>query len=241
MQYQINTNLKVTLQTEHNELINKNSSCVVPISVGQYYHEGEKFIVTLKEIEKNFENATILICDSLQRHNIKIGKNCSDEKALKIANNNGLEWRKRYEKIINNLTINTRIMHWDEFINSPNYNYYYSKINLYYNSDCEFKTVVKQTIGKYLTRKYKKLQITENYRSEEKYCLDYLKEECAVRLMYKDFRFNYHVYPTEDNLAMKKVHKKFIPVLENQIVIPITLRFRHKKTIQFYNFFLNKI
>ena len=46
----------------------KQSACILPISVGQQYHEGDKFAATIELINVTFGECTIVIADTLGRH-----------------------------------------------------------------------------------------------------------------------------------------------------------------------------
>lgn len=56
------------------------STCLMPISVGQTIHEGEKFKAVIKLINKSFKACTILVDDSVQRHTIGIINDLPSEK-----------------------------------------------------------------------------------------------------------------------------------------------------------------
>ncbi|MCE3268266.1 MAG: Uncharacterized protein K0R49_518 [Burkholderiales bacterium] len=69
----------------------KHSKCSVTISVGQPVHEGDKFKATLYEVNNNFNECTIMVCDSLQRHTLKIGANIDMQQVHIEANQLGNE------------------------------------------------------------------------------------------------------------------------------------------------------
>src|SRR5688572_6281343 len=64
----------------------------LPISVGQSYHEGEKFKATLRWLQPRFKKIVICVNDTLQRHNFS---NISDNEAFFKAEAAGREWIER--------------------------------------------------------------------------------------------------------------------------------------------------
>ena len=73
----------------------KELRCVIPISVGQPYHEDDYFESTLKLVNENFKSCSIMICDTLQRHTIKTCSSLDDLSAYIEAEKNGHDWLKR--------------------------------------------------------------------------------------------------------------------------------------------------
>jgi len=69
------------------------SSCIMPISVGQKVHEGDKFLATIKLIGSRFKTCALLIDDSIQRFTLQIGEpSLSLDEAYKKAIKLGDLW-----------------------------------------------------------------------------------------------------------------------------------------------------
>ena len=82
-----NTLVKVTFRcSEQDKADMVDSDCILHISVGQEYHEGEKLIATMDLINETFRSCTIMLCDTLQRHTLKLSyPNLSDDELHKKA------------------------------------------------------------------------------------------------------------------------------------------------------------
>ena len=96
----------------------KDAKCVLLISVGQQYHEGEKFNSSIKLVNKHFSFCNILVGDTLQRHTLRINHpDISVSDSYYLAKNSGEMWIERNMQYISTLTIPHKISRWDEWIN----------------------------------------------------------------------------------------------------------------------------
>ena len=60
-------------------------SCLLGVSVGQAYHEGEKFSAAIDLLNQTFSQCLILVCDSLQRHTLMLEHRAmSEEEAYQM-------------------------------------------------------------------------------------------------------------------------------------------------------------
>ncbi|MBN1684433.1 MAG: hypothetical protein JW855_03230 [Gammaproteobacteria bacterium] len=94
------------------------STCIVPISVGQEYHEGEKFEAAIDLINRSqFKTCTIMVCDLLQRHNLQIyDENLDDKTASEKMVQEGKAWLERNNEYINRLEIPHFVDTWDTWL-----------------------------------------------------------------------------------------------------------------------------
>ena len=66
------TKMKVRLRCQDGQAVMQGSSCIVYISIGQPYHEKEKFLATMDLVNRTFSACHIVVCDTLQRHTLRI-------------------------------------------------------------------------------------------------------------------------------------------------------------------------
>src|SRR5579884_2341600 len=66
---QLNFMYKISISGHFGSKTVASKHCVIVISLGQKYHEGEIFLESLKKITSMFTDVSILIADTLQRHN----------------------------------------------------------------------------------------------------------------------------------------------------------------------------
>ncbi len=181
------------------ELLNSqdNSHCVVPISVGQKYHEDKRMESTLDLINRSFKKCTILVCDTLQRYShFSMINDKTFEEVTEYSLKAGDEWIKRNQPYIDKLTIPTVVERWDMWLDHKEFNNYKHQINSLYLTDDDFKRVLDGAVLKYVER----LFIRDNNADLEKakeMSMQYLKEESAIFfLATKTNNFNYFIYPT---------------------------------------------
>ena len=80
------------------------------ISVGQSYHEGEKFAVTVAWAARHFETLHVLVADSLQRHNAP-----GDWRAQ------GAAWIERNHAAWASCEREVTVSHWDDWLAKPEF------------------------------------------------------------------------------------------------------------------------
>ncbi len=175
----------------------KSKTCIVPVSVGQEPHEGEKFRATLKMLNSYFKNCTIVVCDTLQRHTLLLKhNNKSQEELYSLSERLGSEWIERNKPIIEEeLKIPYKIIRWDKCLKNKNFEENYKKAKDLCATNEQCKIVVEKIINEFYTR-YKKH--TENLNAElcfQQSSLYYL-EELACVLEWFDEEYDYEIYPS---------------------------------------------
>ncbi len=218
-------------EINRNEL--KNSCVMLLISVGNPYYEGEKLQATLKLINSSFNKCVLTLGDSLQRHNILAEKNISLEEARNIANHFGDEWLVRNEKYYRQLKINYEIVRWDKWLFDPDFSSSMLQINNLYNENVEYKATFDASISEYIKRiisRSPELNSKSIIKQYSAMCLNYLKEECAVMLLWANEFHPYTVYPSLLSPAMIKTRELLISPIYNEILKPLSLRFKRYTT-----------
>jgi tRNA-dependent cyclodipeptide synthase len=208
------------------------AKAALPISVGQKCHEEEKFAATLKIINKNFKSCSIIICDTLQRHTLSLRERINENKDVlyKKALKMGDRWLQRNRPLIEQLTIPHEILRWDKWLNDPNYQLIREKIDLLYQSDKYFKQKIIDTIDLFVERYTNKCDNIVDEKIIFASCLEYVKEECTVELLWVNERFNFEIYPSERIPAMEAVYQKFIKPKYPNLQQWVRINFKTKKT-----------
>lgn len=204
------------------------ATCLLTISVGQLNHEAERLKSTFRAINKNFKKCHILVCDTLQRHNIELLKGFLPDESIKIARLEGEQWFARNKKFFDELTIQTTYSRWDDWLQHERYYESYSMMLEEYNNDTLFKRHMKSTISEFYFRKkqnFSTIAFEKIYQSS----LNYLLEECAVQKIISSFNFDYELYPSKRNAILSYCHKKFILNDFSPKLIPVSLKFISKK------------
>ena len=106
------------------------------ISVGQPYHEGEKFLATIEWAKHRFSSVIVSVADSLQRYNIAFQEKISLEEAENIALKNGDEWIERHAPFIRSLP-EFEITRWNQWLEHPGFSEKLHSIQEFYvNNRC---------------------------------------------------------------------------------------------------------
>ncbi|WP_454781911.1 hypothetical protein [Legionella sp. WA2022007384] len=203
------------------------SSCLMPISVGQAIHEGEKFAAVIKLINASFKQCTILVDDSVQRHTIGIMNYAAPDELYQLAVQEGDDWLKRNEMAYNELTIPFEIMRWDDWYNSQNYINNHIRVQKEYNANESFRDAINANIDEFLTRYLSRFSAVDvDHERAFSLCLDYLIEECSVMCLWTEKAYDFEVYPSGRNKAMAATYEHLIKPYYPDYLRPVALRFK---------------
>lgn len=202
----------------------KDSHGMLLISVGKGYHEAGKFIATINLVNNQFKTCTIMVCDVLQRHNFIAKENDSDEINYQLALKQGDEWLDRNYEIYSKLSIPYKIDRWESWLNHPDYIKNREFIDKMYEMNSDFKSAIQHSAEEYIARVVNR----EDVNVDELYlrCIQYLKEECAVMLLWASVDYHYAIYPTRLIEALRVTYEKLIRPYNPRLLIPVALRFK---------------
>lgn len=192
---------------EKQELVGK--KCILAISVGQKYHEGDKLSSTIELINKSgFSSCTIMLGDTLQRHNLT---DCPCEvSAREKANSLGDSWLDRNRELLDSINPKLDVIRWDDIIDSEEYYNERKRIEHEYNINEEYKKCINSTVFTFLQRRVnngKPFDIEDSfYRG-----LEYLIEECpAIMPLWAKQGYDFIIYPQPMSQAMKATYNIFV-------------------------------
>lgn len=207
---------------EDRKLFHK-SSCMLLISVGQPYHEGEKLSAAIDLVNSKFKSCTLMVCDTLQRYNML--EFCNDENAYELSLKKGEEWLKRNNTILSKLVIPYNIIRWNDILNHRDYEAKLKKVEVLYQTDFRYKLSFTKTTDNYVLRVTRR---SETLDEEKKYqnSLNYLKEECAGMLIWADQGYSFEVYPTKRAEVLEATYELLIKPFYPEILMPASIRFK---------------
>lgn len=191
----------------------RHSACSLTISVGQLAHEGEKFAGLVDKVNRTFAACNIMVCDTLQRHNLwqnHKGQGASD--LHDIAKLEGLKWFVRNCWAIDKLSIPHTVTYWDEWLMHPGFPAKQAFIAQAYQYDGYFKAAVETSLQGYLIRNQRNSAIKQaDLARMRQQSLAYLLEESAVMLLIAEVRdYRFEIYPSQRIPALVYVHEHFI-------------------------------
>lgn len=245
--------MQIRISNIESETNIQTSTCVLPISVGQEYHEQNTLEETLKLIRNaSFLNCIIVIADTLQRHNFLIDlyddRSTFSEPDLKtqaqnMAKKAGDEWLQRNQPYIDQhlSDVNYQILRWDECIAYPNFNQTLSLLDNYYQDRrSDFSRSVKKICGQRVSHyiKHGKIDPTNNIDISQVSSLikDYICEEGAIMLEWSKLGYEYMAYPSNHNPMNKEIFDCLGRILQQNSGIKLLnieiSEIKHKKKIK---------
>lgn len=170
------------------------------ISVGQEYHEGQKFKAAMDWGVENFSKLIICVNDTLQRHNLIFeGKN--PEEAFDIAQQLGSDWVERNSSFISDAmkkADNVEVVRWETWHKHPDFVEEFQNINFLYDNDTYIQDEINREAEAFWLRRKKANNLSSNFQHEKflKHSIEYLKEECAIfSIMFREKPPAADVYP----------------------------------------------
>lgn len=215
------TYTKAYFKKDYDNLNTENKTCILLISVGQRYHEGEKLSSTISLINQSrFANCHIVVADTLQRHNADSNYN--------LALESGSDWIERNMPIINQLQMKHKIIRWDECLSADGYDTYKHMVEKEYHQNSVYNDAVNNTISYFLERNKAN---NPNFNEEKEFdsCLTYLLEECPIIMpMWARDGYDFIIYPKQQTDAMNTTYKLFVEDKYPEKAKWLALRFKDK-------------
>ncbi len=196
------------------------------ISVGQPYHEGEKFKATIALVNRRFKSCMLMVADTLQRYNIQAQQDIEEKLAYKQSLIKGDEWLSRNKSSIEILSIPYKILRWDDYLANEQFSYKLDFVKTLYSQNNSFKIAINATIEEYINRANRSSFSSEKILYLKKYCLGYLLEECAIMLLWWQQGIEFEIYPTPRNAAMRAIYENIIQPIDKKSLKPVFLRFK---------------
>jgi len=205
----------------------KASSDMLPISVGQPYHEGEQFFATTRLVNENFSNTKLVLADTLQRHNIDKSDQNYQKKVDELIKE-GDKWLERNKEAIRQVG-NIEIKRWNYYLTHKDFESKKFEIDRLYDTDPSFMKAVDSSVSQFLKRKYNLnlKNITEKNHPKAQNCIEYIKEECAVLLLWFDIEKSpYLLYPNKVNPAIHNLIQRKTAKMETPLFTPLLITFK---------------
>lgn len=210
------------------------SACYLPICVGQSCHEGEKLRATLELIEKKFASCTIVLADTLERYNTEEFFSGNYEAAYNKSLRYGNDWIEKNHRYYSTCSIPYKISRWDEWINHSLYMECKTAFDSVYETNPILKNAVDESIHEFILRlKNRNKEKEESYFNMRcTHSLNYLKEECAVMLLFAQARLGYEVYTAARSPVMSATYDLFIKSSYPLQLKQLVLRFKRTELLE---------
>lgn len=220
----------------------KNSCALLTISVGQQTHEGEVFKATMELVNNSFGSCVILVDDSLQRHTMALNETNDADFFYDLSIKEGQRWLERNKRFYDLLNIPRQIMHWNKWLNHPNFVHSQNEIIKLIDADPAYRTAFDESINEFLDKYCSRLACPENFDRERAYklSLDFVIEECSALCLWPELKCHFEVYPNSHNMAIEETRKRFVAKLFPDLLQPITIGFRNANQLKPQSFSLEE-
>src|SRR3990167_715296 len=210
----------------------ENSSCIMPISVGQNlkHHEGEEFIATMKLVDRSFSSCTLVVDDSVQHYGMMIWSREPKNAIYFQAILEGDRWLSQNKNAYESLSIPYKILRWNDWVAHPSYSSQRALIDELYESNASYRQAVNFTINEYIQRRSRHAVNPIDQALATYCCLKYLLEECAVMSLWALEGYDFEVYPTGRNAAMKAAYDALVKSSYPGKLLSVSLEFRSRRS-----------
>lgn len=208
--------------------IGQNDNCLLFININNQKSTGKALSQTFDALKNEFKTVTVVIGDSLQRHNIiadklaqpnanKMSTNSLIRTAIQEATRQGITWRNQNKQLLEDMQrAGVKIYSWNTIPNNQifdkngkytkKFQGYINKITDASNNDEGFKTCFEKTSRQYLNN-----QRLQQSASNMQHCIAYITEQCAAMLMLADsLPHSFYAYNGTINDALRWVHSSLI-------------------------------
>jgi tRNA-dependent cyclodipeptide synthase len=199
-------------KNKHKLNLSENCNVVVPISVGQPYHEAEEFQATIQFIKKDLAvKVTFVIADVLQRFTKALECNQPPDTLRECTHEEGKQWLSRNKADLLSLDNKLKnIIFWDAYLKAEDFNEKKLLVDNLYRDDETFKKAVDGSVKIFLRRYFKSQREYNPESMEHYYSREYILEECAVLLLWALEKHNLIIYPKKLNQAMYNLLQRLV-------------------------------
>lgn len=217
-----------------NKDVSKKCNGVIVISVGsQPDQAGAKLIATLKKMNTLFKTTKIILADLLQAHTIQLVDSCSYEQACNKAENMKNIWLENNQAAFSIISNKYEIIFWKQWLSNPNYTETLKLVNDLYQTDQAFNSAINETIANFTNRLSSRIKNIDN-KMAFSCCYNYLLEECAILLLWRNTDYHYLVYPNQLPKPMRILQQTFIQPKQNTLLKSAIVNFKKRKSIVSY-------
>jgi tRNA-dependent cyclodipeptide synthase len=195
-----------------NQALRKNSHVLWSISLIQDVSPEAQTKAELAEMAndvistESIDRVTMCVADHLQRFRFMIQDGLTENEAIEKCDKMAVDWRETNTETLSKLTENKKLsfITWAQFRSSTSYEATVKEISGLYQQNREFRNDVDGRIRQELKNIKPDAKITDNSQ-QISLLKQYLFEECAFQKFCSMQRFNYELYKTPMNKAMRRI------------------------------------
>lgn len=206
------------------------STCVLPISVGWDYHEGEAFQATIDLVCQRFSFCRVVVCDTLQRHSLRFASGLlkSEVEVWDSSLHDGDAWLERNKCYLQTLSVPHIITRWSQYLNEPSYHYYHHKLDTLLKNDKKLNELVIQSAEAVYNKFVGSGRVSEDPSLRARFLkasTAYQQEEIAVVMSWETMREDILLYPKNLGDGMKAVMDS-VWGRERSFLQPLQIKFK---------------
>ncbi len=185
--------------------------CVMPISIGQYYVEGNRLQAMVDLVSSTFSSCDIIVIDLLQRHTLRLQRTFDDSACWGQAVSNGQQWLLRNESALQSFRIPFRIRYWQEWLYDIAYIKHRQLVEHLFQSEPVIRSAFSQSADDFTKRYIARFpQLSVDYQRVFDICLQYVKEECSIMPLWVKEGYQFEVYPGKRIPGMRAVYELLV-------------------------------
>ncbi len=198
---------------------------LLPICLGQEYHEGEKLQALIKLLQSS-KKIIVLISEVLYRHTMQLTSNLNPIEAYEKTVILSEEWYQRNKKVLELSEKPVIVYNWKDWLMHPNYDHVRIKVEKSIMKHEDLKVLIKKEALEFVDKLESK-GILSNAKEESQHgvksltkekqllrCIEYLMEECAMFILMHEhskdeYRYTELVYPGSSLNIVKAMFKHY--------------------------------
>jgi len=185
-------------------------TCTLGISVGQPYHEGEKFAAAVEWAARHFERIRVDVADTLQRHRL-IGEGLPPAEAEALSRRDGDEWIARAAPVVEESGRPYTVIRWDHWLRHPDYLAVHDAYTALAHRDSVLSAAIAADIGGFVARHARRGTPVADEGWARAASRSYLIEELAVITLQGAAERTARLYPGPELAAFKAVRQGKVP------------------------------
>lgn len=149
------------------------------ISVGNPKHDGNKFFALAEWAAARFDHVTLIVSDTLQRHNIGFHGNYDEQRAYEVSLAQGDYWLSQNREALDVLP-NKTVTRWNDWLNHPEYIAAHTVLKSLYENREDVRNAIKKKAQDFSERHIGSL--AKEFSSERlmETSVNYILEEVAA-------------------------------------------------------------
>ena len=184
--------------------------CTLGISVGQPYHEGEKFAATVEWAARHFEHIRVDVSDTLQRHRL-IGVGASPAEAARASLRAGDRWIAEAMPVLAAGGKPFAIVRWDNWLRHPEFPAVHAAYSRLAASDPVLSAAITRDIDDFIARQARRYGPPADETAERATSRAYLIEELAVITLQGAAERSARLYPGPELASFKALRQGRVP------------------------------